>query len=187
MAPEESCMDKAADLLKEALAGTVDDPDYYVEWLKICEMQGSPRPQAQWFFNKGLAIAKEYVPLYVTMTEYLMPSYHPGVEPEKSMKNWANRFPGEKGDALYAFVLREDSLNYPWMQFSLVPNLDYARAKRGLLARMNSGNPEKWRDEHELASLAAMWGDALIEKRMLLEAEASNSAPAAGGRPGRIS
>ncbi len=173
MAPEKSCMDKATDLLKEALAGTVDDPDCYVEWLQICQMQGSTRPQAQWFFNKGLAIAKEYVPLYVAMTEYLMPSDHPEVEPEKSMKKWADRFPGEKGDALYAFVMHEDSQNYPWTKFSTVPNLDYARAKRGLLGRLNTTNPERWRDEHILASLAAMWSDNLTEKRMLLELEGS--------------
>lgn len=171
MAPEKTCMDKALDLLKGAMGGPVDDPQFYVDWLKICKEQGSKKPQAEWFFYKGLGIAKEYVPLYIAMTDYLMPFYHPEVEPEKSMKKWADRFPGPRGDALYAYVMREDATNYPWPQFFQVPNLDYARAKNGLLARLSGTNPERWRDEHILASLAAMKGDNLTLKRMLLELE----------------
>jgi hypothetical protein len=171
MTQEKTCMDKATDALKEGMSGTVDDPQFYVAWLKICKAQGSPRQEAEWFFYKGVGIAKEYVPLYIAMTDYLMPYEHAEVEPEKSMKTWANRFPGPRGDALYGYLLREDATNYPWPQFFSVPNLDYGRGKNGLLARVSGTNPEKWRDEHILLSLAMMKGDNLIAKRMLLELE----------------
>ncbi len=91
--------------------------DYYVAWLLICKDEGRKRPQAEGFFNKGIALAKDYVPLYFAMTDYLMPLYYPGTEPEKSMKTWANRFPGKKGNVLYAYLMREDATNYPWPQF----------------------------------------------------------------------
>jgi hypothetical protein len=102
-----------------------------------------------------------------------MPIGHPGIGPEKPMKAWANRFPGTQGDVLYAYLMREDAAYYPWPQFHTVPNLDYARAKRGLLARLDNSNPEKWKDEHILACLAVVMGDTLLEKRMFLELEGS--------------
>ncbi len=173
MAQEKTCYDKATALLKAPPAGPLDDPSYYIAWLVICKAERSPRPQAQWFFSRGLAVTRQYVPLYYKMTDYLMPIVHSRAEPEKSMKFWANRYPGEQGDLLYAYLMREDATNYPWPDFHKVPNLDYDRAKRGLLARMDNSNPGKWQDEHTLACLALMMGDTLIEKRMFLELEGS--------------
>lgn len=70
-------------------------------------------------------------------------------------------------------MLRQDQEHYEWTAFHKVKNLDYNRAKSGLLARMRKDNPEKWWDEHTLACLAAYFGDKLTEKQMLLELEGS--------------
>ena len=177
-APEKTNLDKAAELLKSVPMDKVDDPEYYVDWLKVCCEQGKSKDETYWYMNKGTDLAKEYVPIYTTMAHYLLPNvkgygeHGKPKELEEAIKEWADRFPGDKGDILYAYLLSTDA-GYYGADFFKIPNADYGRAKKGYSLRLSGNDPEKWWDENSLAYLAGSKGDKKTAKKMLLDLEGS--------------
>ena len=168
--PPVNCMAKAISLLKEVPAAKVDDPEYYLDWLKICELQGRPHGEMWDYFKKGKAIAPHYAPLYEEVAIYLTPdSYGKDLERVNWEKQAANGFPGLKGDGLYGNLLREEAYHYG-VDFFQLP-VDYGRAKRGLLAMMGINTLVRWKVESSLAWLACVKGDKPTARRMLLELE----------------
>jgi hypothetical protein len=169
-----NCPDKAMELLKAIPAGTVDDPEYDVCWITICEYRRMP-PGAMWgYFNQGVTIAREYMPLYTTACDYLMPNVAGKQgEEERDIKQWANQWPGRKGNALYAYLLMDIASQYTLNFVKQMPNINYPRARQGLLDRLAGEDKVKWRDETILAFLAANKGDNATAKQMFLDIEGS--------------
>jgi hypothetical protein len=166
-------MAEAVALLKKISAEKVDDPEYYLDWLKICETQGRPEAEMWKYFKQGKALAPEFAPLYEEVAIYLTPDSHGKyMQRVKWEKQAANGFPGPKGDGLYGNLLSEEQYHYGDDFFHLP--VDYERAKRGLLAMMGINSLMRWKVESSLAWLACVKGDKDTARSMLLELEGQN-------------
>jgi hypothetical protein len=168
------CMDKAVSLLKEIPAAKVDDPEYYVCWLKICDDLDRPEGEMWGYFKRGVALAPDYERLYYEAVEArsAMSLKKPGVQ-EKEIRQWANRWPGPKGAALYAYLIADLAEGYDLTFMKNEPNVDYNFAKWGLQKRLSENDPARYNDESTLAFLAVTKGDNATAKRMFLEIEDS--------------
>jgi tetratricopeptide (TPR) repeat protein len=172
--PQINCVDKAVELLKAVPAGSVDDPEYYLCWLRICLARQMPAAEMWGYFNQGVAVAREYVPLYSAACDYLMPTIGGKQgEEEGDIKQWADEWPGPKGDALYAYLLMDIASQYTLNFLKKMPNVDYPRARQGLLERIAGNDPVRLRDETILAFLAGSKGDNVTAKQAFLEIEGS--------------
>jgi len=174
MPPQIHCVDKAVELLKAVPAASVDDPEYYVCWLRVCAAQRMQAGEMWGYFNQGVAVTREYTPLYIAACNYLMPTIGGKQgEQERDIKQWADGWPGSKGDALYAYLLMDIASRYTLDFLKKMPGVDYGRARQGLLGRLAGNDPVKWRDETILAFLAATKGDNDTAKRAFLDIEGS--------------
>ena len=161
----------AAQVLGAVPAGTViDDPVYYDDWIEVCLLEGRSKEEMFGYFNKGIAIAKEYEALYLSAANYLTERwYGEHGEREAWMKTWADGFPGEKGDILYAFMLSSDARYLGESVFKLP--VDYNRAKGGLQNRIAEDDPAWVHDENVLCYLAVVKDDGGLARKLLLDLE----------------
>jgi len=155
----ESSATRAEDTLEAVPEGTkIDDPIYYKDWLDLCLLQGKSKDEMFDYLEKGTALAPEFEPLYLGAAIYLMDRwYGDPLERETWMKKWADTFPPEKGDVLYAELLTEDAGDYGEELFK--KPVDYDRAKLGFQRRLAEGDPAWERDGNSLIYLAMVKGD----------------------------
>jgi hypothetical protein len=151
----------------------IDDPSYYDTLITICMMQGcdmneSPKEKMFGYLNQSIALAKEYEPIYLNARLFLMERwYGDHEEAEKWMKTWADSFPSEKGDLLYAFLFYSDSQFLGKDIFKL--DVDYKRAKEALEKRISENDPEWVHDENVLCYLAMTKQEKPLTKKMLYD------------------
>lgn len=163
-------LDKAAEVLVALPPEKVDDPHYFCVWLTIAMGQGWSLSQMNRYFEGGVAIAKEYSPLYWYKGEILLPKWQGDEDDlEDFATEAANHLPGEKGDLLYARLIMRKA-GSAGEDFFKESKADYARAKRGFEHGMRSRDHlASWRARSSLCKLAAIKGDAETASRLFLE------------------
>jgi hypothetical protein len=160
-------MAQATAILKAVPSANVDDPEYYHCWIEVCLLTGPDKAITQGYFEKGIAIAKEYYPLYSSMVNYLLPRwYGQQGEADNFIANAANGFPADKADVIYAYLTYDEAENTGG-DFFKQSSLDYDRAKHGFFSMMggdsladwNKETPNReWVHENHLAFIAAYKG-----------------------------
>jgi hypothetical protein len=171
-------MRQAVSILKSASSETVDDPEYYDEWISICLLTGPEKSVTEDYFAKGVALAKEYFPLYDSMVNYLLPRWYGAAgEADTFITTSAQGFQGDKADALYAYLTYTDTENTGG-DFFKQSSLDYNRARDGFFSMMGGDQPSEWNKEtvfrewqHEnhLAVIACFKGDKPLMKTLFLD------------------
>ncbi|XHR27998.1 MAG: hypothetical protein ACFUZC_18970 [Chthoniobacteraceae bacterium] len=146
-----------------------DDPEAYRLWSFLeAEPDLANRGAGKAAFNEGKGKFKEYYPLYASRAYFLLPMWFGKKgDFEQFVTNEANTFPSEKGDVLYARVIRFQARLYDDSFFQKF-HLDYARIKRGLL--ISAQNPKtRIEDLSDLAFLAAIQGDKETARNLILD------------------
>ena len=171
-------MRQAVAILKSVSSETVDDPEYYNAWISVCLLTGPDKSVTEDYFAKGAALAKEYLPLYDSMVNYLLPRwYGQAGEADDFIAKSAQGFPADKADVLYAYLTYDETENTGG-DFFKQSTLDYNRAKGGFFSMMGGDQPaewnkessfREWQHENHLAVIASFKGDKPLMKRLFLD------------------
>ncbi len=104
---------EAERVLKEAELLAEKDPHLYTEWLETGMGLDYKHDQEETLFEKGVALAPDYYPLYDAMATYLAPRWHgKGRDLEDFFKRAWDKSKGVCGDALYAALVSEHVNEY---------------------------------------------------------------------------
>jgi len=163
-------LERAGETLIGKAPETVDDPNYFRLWLMIALGEGWSHSQTNRYFEKGIAVAPEYYPIYNSMAYYLLPKWH-GEENDLELfaKTAADRFPGEKGDQLYARLIwmKADETDGNYFAGSVA---DPDRVKRGFeLGLKSAKKSERHLPLNALCRIAMMTGDHATAQRLFFE------------------
>ncbi len=162
---------QATQILKSVPEAKVDDPEYYRTWIILeAEPGGRNSGCGKTAAERGVRLAREYYPLYLTRANFMLPKWF-GQEGdwERFLINAANSFPGEKGDMLYARIARAQAHSYGDNFFNETKT-DYGRVKRGFLAAAAfEDGSKRTADLSNLCYLATIQGDKETALKLAME------------------
>jgi hypothetical protein len=181
----------AKSILSQIPASTVDDPEYYETWIRISLLSGANTATVEDYFNKGVALAKDYLPLYSSTVKYLLPKWYGGAgEVEAFINKSANNFPPEKADIFYAYMTYGEASDMVG-NFFTDSSLDYNRMKKGYFQLLGGDTPAQWHreiefrewvHENDLDFMALLKDDRPLGKTLCLDLEGTAYYPVFDGK-----
>ncbi len=165
-------LEQAVNTLDQVPPGAIDDPEYFRIYLTAIRGQSRPGEEANACFEKGIAFAKEYYPLYGTHAYFLLPRwYGEKGDRERFAVKMADTFAPEKGDIFYAYLIYSRASFDKDTEFKTW-TVDYERVKRGYL-RLLEEHPAAYHSHarSELCFIASLQEDYPTAKKLFLSVE----------------
>jgi WD40 repeat protein len=100
-------IEEAQRLLEESLQLGAKDGEVYSRLIEVAKAKGLPREETDALVEAGRNFDPTYLPIYVSMAEYLLPRWHgePG-DAEKFASELTEKIPGENGLVAFAVVAK---------------------------------------------------------------------------------
>ncbi len=124
-------MDKAVELLDEAVATDPCNPEIYTMLVSIGKARSMDRAEMEAIFEKGLKAERFYIPLYYQMALASMPRWGGSVgDLEKFMERAVELTRESEGESMYARIVDLTSMYFTPTEFKEQFNVPYERLKQ---------------------------------------------------------